>query len=163
MPQRPLGRDVFWWAERVHLVEQPVDTRLGRRLQRGREQVLGTSWRAVRARGITLRPRALRANGSTVAFADGSGVDVDAVLWATGYRSDYSWIDVPEAVEEGRVVHDRGVSAVPGLYFLGLPWQHSRGSALLGFVERDAAWLSVRLDARRRHRSPVLEPVPANV
>jgi putative flavoprotein involved in K+ transport len=38
----------------------------------------------------------------------------------------------------GRVEHRRGVTAVPGLYFLGLPWQHTRGSALLGWVKHDA-------------------------
>ena len=42
----------------------------------------------------------------------------------------------------GKVVHRRGVTDVPGLYFLGLSWQHTRGSALLGFVHDDAAYLA---------------------
>jgi len=49
------------------------------------------------------------------------------VLWATGYRSDYSWISIPDVVRDDRVEHRRGVTQVPGLYFLGLPWQHTRG------------------------------------
>jgi putative flavoprotein involved in K+ transport len=49
---------------------------------------------------------------------------------------------------DGRIVHQRGATEVPGLYFLGLPWQHSRGSALLGFVQHDAAFLADRLAAR---------------
>ncbi|HEX6673901.1 MAG TPA: hypothetical protein VF486_02595 [Actinomycetes bacterium] len=64
------------------------------------------------------------------------------MVWATGYRSDYSWIRVPGVVTDGRVVHRRGVTNVPGLYFLGLSWQHTRGSALLGFVDADAAHLA---------------------
>jgi putative flavoprotein involved in K+ transport len=56
-----------------------------------------------------------------------------------GDRIDHSWIDVPGVLREGRVLHTRGVTEVPGLYFLGLPWQHTRGSALLGFVADDAA------------------------
>jgi hypothetical protein len=56
------------------------------------------------------------------------------VLWATGYRSDYSWISIPDVVRDGRVEHRRGVTQVPGLYFLDLPWQHTRGSALAGFA-----------------------------
>jgi putative flavoprotein involved in K+ transport len=67
------------------------------------------------------------------------------VVWATGYRSDYAWIHVPGVVREGHVVHRRGVTEVPGLYFLGLSWQHTRGSALLGFVNDDAAYLADRI------------------
>jgi hypothetical protein len=46
---------------------------------------------------------------------------------------------------DGRVVHRRGVTDVPGLYFLGLSWQHTRGSALLGFVKDDTAYLADRI------------------
>ena len=82
-------------------------------------------------------------SGQTASFADGSSVDVDSVVWATGFRPDYTWIDAP-AVTDGAGIpnHDGGRSlAVPGLWFLGLPWQRTRGSALLGFVQRDAAHL----------------------
>jgi putative flavoprotein involved in K+ transport len=48
-------------------------------------------------------------------------------------------------VREGQVVHRRGMTEVPGLYFLGLSWQHTRGSALLGFVNDDAAYLADRI------------------
>jgi putative flavoprotein involved in K+ transport len=68
-----------------------------------------------------------------------------SVIWATGFRSDYSWIDIPGVVADGQVRHERGATHVPGLYFLGLPWQHTRGSALLGFVKEDAAWLAEQL------------------
>jgi putative flavoprotein involved in K+ transport len=67
------------------------------------------------------------------------------VVWATGYRSDYSWLHVPGVVIDGDVRHTNGVTDVPGLYFLGLPWQTCRGSALLGFVGADAATLSARM------------------
>jgi putative flavoprotein involved in K+ transport len=53
-------------------------------------------------------------------------------------------------VREGHVVHRRGVAEVPGLYFLGLSWQHTRGSALLGFVNDDAAYLADQIQAHRR-------------
>lgn len=77
--------------------------------------------------------------GRTVQFDDGTSRQVDVVVWATGYRPDHTWIDVPGVVRDGRVAHSRGVTDVPGLYFLGLSWQHTRGSALLGFVADDAA------------------------
>jgi putative flavoprotein involved in K+ transport len=54
----------------------------------------------------------------------------------------------------GRLVHRRGVTASPGLYFLGLPWQHTRGSALLGFVQHDAAWLAHQILDRKGRDQP---------
>ena len=80
-----------------------------------------------------------------VRFADGGTLEGRTVIWATGFRSDYSWIHVPGVFTDGRVVHRRGVTEVPGLYFLGLSWQHTRGSALLGFVNDDAAYLADRI------------------
>jgi putative flavoprotein involved in K+ transport len=53
-------------------------------------------------------------------------------------------------VREGHVVHRRGATGVPGLYFLGLSWQHTRGSALLGFVNDDAAYLADRIATGQR-------------
>jgi glycine/D-amino acid oxidase-like deaminating enzyme len=63
-------------------------------------------------------------------------------IWATGYRPDYSWISIPGVTRDGQVIHRRGVTEIPGLYCLGLSWQHTRGSALLGFVHEDAAYLA---------------------
>ncbi len=93
------------------------------------------------------------ASGRTVTFDDGTATDVAAVVWATGFRPDHGWLDVPGAVVDGAPAHARGVSPVPGLFFLGLPWQHTRGSALLGFVQEDAAWLAERL--QEAHASEV--------
>jgi putative flavoprotein involved in K+ transport len=67
------------------------------------------------------------------------------VIWATGYRPDYSWMELPVTDDDGRLRHRRGVTEVPGLYFLGLSWQHTRGSALLGFVADDAAFIAGQL------------------
>lgn len=141
VPQRPLGRELFWWLDRSGVLRLPTSSRLAHRVH-GRELAVGTSWRRLRDLGIRLRGRAVTASGTSVHLADGTSVEAAAVLWATGYRPDFSWIDVPGALAGGRPVHRRGVSAVPGLAFLGLPWQRTRGSALLGFVGADAAWLA---------------------
>jgi putative flavoprotein involved in K+ transport len=87
------------------------------------------------------------------------GPDVDAVVRATGYRPDHTRLDVPDAMVDGQVVQHRGMSVAPGLYFLGLPRQHSRGSALLGFVQRDAAWLADRPGTDRSARPTVVAPI----
>ena len=80
-------------------------------------------------------------------FEDGSELEVDAVIWATGYRPDYSWIKLPIFDDDGRLRHRRGVTDVPGLYFLGLTWQHTRGSALIGWVKDDAEFIAERIAA----------------
>jgi putative flavoprotein involved in K+ transport len=77
-------------------------------------------------------------------------VEADAVIWATGYQPDYSWMRVPVVDGDGRVRHRRGVTDHPGLYVLGLAWQHTRGSALLGLVADDARYLSEQVVARAR-------------
>jgi putative flavoprotein involved in K+ transport len=149
IPQRPLGRDVWSWATALRLDKVTADSRLGKRLA-GRDQVIGPGPRRLaRRHGIRIRPRAASAAGRTVTFADGSAADFDAVVWATGFAADHSWIDIPEAKDgHGRILHQRGVTPSPGLYMLGLTWQHTRGSALLGWVGSDAAFLAGQI-ARR--------------
>ena len=148
LPQRLAGRDLFWWLTRLGLLRVTVDSRPGRRMSR-RDFVIGSNRRRLEKAGARLRPRLVDAEGRTVRFADHSLLeDVSVVVWATGYRSDYAWIHIPGVVREGHVVHRRGVTQVPGLYFLGLSWQHTRGSALLGFVDEDAAYLAGRMDRR---------------
>jgi putative flavoprotein involved in K+ transport len=143
IPQRPLGRDIWKWATALRLDQVTADSRLGSRLA-GRDQVIGPGPRRLaRRHGIRLRARAASAAGRTVTFADASAADFDAVVWATGFRTDYTWIEIPGLTDEqGRIVHTRGVTRSPGLYVLGLTWQHTRGSALLGWVGNDAAFLA---------------------
>jgi putative flavoprotein involved in K+ transport len=154
LPQRLLGKDLFWWLTRFGLMRVPAHTRLGRRVQARGEFVIGTNRRQLTRNRVTFRPRLVDADGRTVRFADGSTRDVAVVIWATGYRSDYSWIHIPHLIEEGRVTHRRGITHIPGLYFLGLSWQHTRGSALLGFVNNDATHLAEHITAHHRTTAP---------
>lgn len=74
------------------------------------------------------------------------GFAPSVVVWSTGYRRHYSWIDIPGALDARSLpIHRRGISPIPGLGYAGLPWQHTRGSALLGSVGRDAEYLVARL------------------
>ncbi|WP_138735344.1 flavin-containing monooxygenase [Modestobacter excelsi] len=144
LPQRLLGRDLFWWLTRSGLMRVPADSRLGRRMQ-AQETLIGTSRRGLQRAGVRIRPRLVDAAGHTLRFADGTSLEASVVVWATGYRFDHSWIDVPGVLRDGRVLHTRGTTGAPGLYFLGLPWQHTRGSALLGFVAGDAACIAAHV------------------
>ena len=142
LPQRILGRDLFWYLEKTGLIRRSTDTRIGRRLE-GRDTLIGSNPRTLRKRHeVRLHPRAIEASGGTIRFSDGSELDANAVIWATGFRHDHAWIDAPIFDDQHRVVHRRGVTDSPGLYFLGLSWQHTRGSALIGWVGDDAAYIA---------------------
>ena len=164
VPQRILGRDLFWWLTRTGLIKMPSTSPLARRLRTRGDLVIGTSRTKVASLGVQLRPRVVDADLTGVTFADGSRLAPAAVIWATGFTPDFSWIDIPTAFAQTATaeasgsstsprgalpIHARGISPVDGLHFLGLPWQHTRGSALLGFVKDDAAWLAERLHTRR--------------
>jgi putative flavoprotein involved in K+ transport len=141
LPQRLFGRDLFTFLTATGLMAKSVETKLGRRLS-GRDALIGSSPRAIRRRGVHVRPRATSAAGPTVTFADESTLNPRTVIWATGFGLDHSYIEAPVFRDDGSVRHTRGVTTAPGLYFLGMPWQYTRGSALLGFVKDDAQYLA---------------------
>jgi putative flavoprotein involved in K+ transport len=148
LPQRLLGRDLFWYLDTTGLIRKPKDSLIGRRAE-GRDTLIGSSPRSIRDRGVKLHPRAVDAAGSTVTFEDGTTLDAGAVLWATGFGIDHSFVDVPVFDDRGHLVHRRGVTESPGLYFLGLSWQHTRGSALIGWVKDDAEFLGRQISSHQ--------------
>jgi putative flavoprotein involved in K+ transport len=82
-------------------------------------------------------------------LADGTVLDVANVVWATGYRPDYSVIAAPVVGEDGWPVEERGVSpTLPGLYFLGVPFQYAFSSMLVAGAGRDAMYVVDRIAER---------------
>lgn len=155
--RRPLGTipglflEEWAWAL-VDRFYMPIntDTALGRMLSRRQEPVFGVNLgQLARQRDLTLKPKASAAEGAEVRFADGSAQRVTNVIWATGYRHDFSWVALNVFDDAGRPCHHRGVTSAPGLYFLGLEWLYTRGSALIGWVERDAAYLVEQIITQR--------------
>ncbi len=82
---------------------------------------------------------------------------ISSIIWATGFAVDYSWLKVDAFDEKGKPKHQRGVSAEPGIYFLGLPWQSRRGSSFIWGVWHDAKHLADHISTQRKYlayRSP---------
>jgi putative flavoprotein involved in K+ transport len=152
LPQRWLGRDIFWWFSRLGSMRLSRDSRLGRRIA-AQNPVIGTDVAGL-LRRVNRVGRVIDADGDEVLLADGGRRRVDAVVWATGFRPHYPWLEVPVLDPSGAPVHHQGVTDWPGLYFLGLPWQRARGSAVLGWVGRDAEVLAARLAEDRRLVAP---------
>jgi putative flavoprotein involved in K+ transport len=74
---------------------------------------------------------------------------ITSVVWATGFGYEFDWIDLPVFVADGNPVHRRGVTAVPGVYFLGLRWLHKLKSSFLHGLGEDAAYLAEYITSGR--------------
>jgi putative flavoprotein involved in K+ transport len=83
--------------------------------------------------------------------------NISAVVWCVGFRTDFSWIEEPIFDERGYPGHERGVTAIAGLYFLGLPWQYTWGSGRFSGVARDAAYLTQQIAALLANARPESE------
>lgn len=145
LPQRLAGRDIFDWLTRSRFMDLTIDSRLGRRLAARGDVLVGTRPRDLGAIGVRVSGRAVTAGDHEVTLDGGHRLEPDAVIWATGYRPDHTWLPTPALRPDGLPCHRRGLTPVPGLAVLGLPWLHTRGSALLGWVGHDAAWIADRL------------------
>jgi putative flavoprotein involved in K+ transport len=126
---------------------------IGRQVRRFGIPIIGTELKqALESGKVTLRPAATSLSGGTVGFSDGSKGEYAAVIWCTGFRSSLGWIDIPGAVNpNGSPAHQFGISPVPGLYYLGLHWQRSLASALIGGVAKDARFI---VQTARQHLAP---------
>ncbi len=76
--------------------------------------------------------------------------NIRTIIWCTGYQSDFRWIEVPVFDGKGHPGHDRGVTNVQGLYFLGLPWLYTWGSGRFSGIARDANYLADYIVARKQ-------------
>ena len=76
---------------------------------------------------------------------------ITSIVWATGFAVDYSWLRVDAFDEDGKPKHQRGVSAEPGVYFLGLPWQSRRGSSFIWGVWHDAKFLADQISTQHKY------------
>jgi putative flavoprotein involved in K+ transport len=98
------------------------------------------------AAGVRVVPRVTAVRDGRPVFGDGTTCDVSSVIWCTGYRNDFGWIDLPAFDDDGEPVHDRGVvESIPGLYFLGLEFLYAEASATLPGIGRDARYVTKRM------------------
>lgn len=79
---------------------------------------------------------------------DLQAADIGTVIWSTGYTSDFSWIAAPVFDAQGYPIHQRGISAIAGLYFVGLPWLYTWGSARFSGIARDASHIADHIASR---------------
>ncbi|WMN15417.1 NAD(P)/FAD-dependent oxidoreductase [Pseudomonas piscis] len=88
---------------------------------------------------------------------------ITSIIWATGYAVDFSWLQVDTFSEQGKPLHQRGVSREPGIYFLGLPWLSRRGSSFIWGVWHDARHIADHIATQRKYQAYGSEPAGSSV
>ncbi len=144
LPLRVLGKSIFKWLQFFRLLYAGIDTKRGQWFKRQRDPIFGHKLKQFIAEGkIHIKSRVIAVNGNEVSFYDQTKEVYDAVIWATGFTPNYDWIEIEGAIaSNGHPIHERGISPEQGLYYIGLPWQYQRGSALICGVGRDAEYLA---------------------
>jgi putative flavoprotein involved in K+ transport len=144
LPQDIGNKSIFWYFEKLGIYKAPHHSLIGKRLKNRPDPIFGKELKTlIKHKKIKLKPRAVSTDHDFVIFQDNSKVLPDNIIWATGFAPDYQWIEIPEIFSpDGWPNHTRGVTNRKGLYFLGLPWQYSRSSALIHGVGIDARYLS---------------------
>ncbi|GAB1532859.1 MULTISPECIES: flavin-containing monooxygenase [Brevibacillus] len=145
LPNFIFGKPIFDYMKTFGLLDAPHSTWIGKKMRSSPDPIFGYKNQVrelSRSGALRLVSRTVQVNGRTVYFSDGTEATVNNVLWATGFRPNYDWLSIPDVLDsKGRPIHLRGITKVPGLSFLGLPWQHTRASALMGGVGKDALYL----------------------
>lgn len=147
LPLQILGKSIFYWLEKLQLLYAGTNTIRGRWFRKRNDPIFGKDLKQrIKKQRIKLKPRVTEVNRNQVTFSDGSKLKVSQIIWATGFVPSYDMIRINGAIDErGEPIHQRGISPIGGLYYIGLPWQHSRGSALVCGVGRDAMFLADEL------------------
>ncbi|NMP15836.1 NAD(P)/FAD-dependent oxidoreductase [Thalassotalea sp. Y01] len=143
LPQQFLGKTLWWWLKSFGILSLNKYSYLGRQIKKRMQPVIGTNVKALLSKSnVTTLPRITAAQNNRLDFEGESIADIKNIIWATGYKPDYRWLGNIEFDETGYPVNYRGVGECAGMYFIGLPWMHTRGSATLGGVAKDAEYLS---------------------
>ena len=150
LPTSVLGVDLYWWLWLTGVLNASADSRVARHVQRRGDAIIGRELQeqAQTGRIAVVQHRVVAAEDDVLTLADGTGLRVSSVLWCTGFRPDTRWLDVPGATgPDGVPVHTRGASPVPGLHWMGLPWQTRLNSSIIDGVDRDARAIARRVRA----------------
>jgi putative flavoprotein involved in K+ transport len=144
MPLKLLGLSIFWYFDKLGFLQADITTNKGAWLQKQNEKVYGMELKELlRQNKVIKKPRVISSKtGMEIYFGDESSVTVQNIVWATGFRPNFSWVHIDGAIDTlGQPYHRKGVSPITDLFFLGLPWLTCRGSALLGWIGKDAKTL----------------------
>ena len=150
-----LGFRVFRFVgHHVLTVGNPIGRKLRPKLSVTGDPLIRTRLKDLAAAGVESAPRVVGVRDGMPVLEDDRVVDAANVVWCTGFRTDFGWIDLPVFGDDGQPVHHRGVvGSEPGLYFVGLVFQYSLSSDVLPGRGRDAGYIAKHIDEHLGERS----------
>lgn len=142
IPQQILGKTLWWWFDKLGVLSVSKYSWIGKKLSKTMQPIIGTDVQGIlKMSNVTRVERTTDANENEIIFGDKAIKGIKNIIWATGFRPNFSWIKNIQLDEDGYPKNYRGVSDMKGLYYIGLPWMYTRGSATLGGVAKDADYL----------------------
>ncbi|OUS00766.1 potassium transporter Trk [Flavobacteriales bacterium 33_180_T64] len=143
IPQEILGKTLWWWFKKIGFLSVSKFSYIGKKLSKGGQPIIGTDVKSLlKKQNVICVGRTLGANEIELHFEEGHYKNIKNIVWATGFKPNFEWIEGVTLNDYKYPKNFRGISDVKGLYFLGLPWLYTRGSATLGGVKKDAKFLS---------------------
>lgn len=142
LPQEFLGKTLWWWFSRVGFLTAHKYSWIGKKISKGLQPVIGTDVKALFNKdNVTCLGRTLDADNADIIFEKDTISSIKNIIWATGFKPNFNWIEGVVLDDSQYPKNYRGVSDIEGIYFLGIPWLYTRGSATLGGVKKDAKYL----------------------
>jgi putative flavoprotein involved in K+ transport len=151
---RMLFRGLFFAGTHILTVDTPPGRKMRTEVRHGGAPLLRYRRSDLRRAGVErVLERTVGVQDGLPVLDGGRVLDVRNVVWCTGFRPDFSWMNLPlEIGEDGYPVQYRGASTTPGLYFVGLPFLHSFASMLIGGADRDTERVAEQIAAGARRR-----------
>ena len=148
---RPGFRVVRFMGHRVLTRRTPLGRKVASKMLTKADPLIRRRVKDVEGAGVVRVPRVTGVENGMPVLADGRVLEVENVIWCTGFRANFSWIDLPIFDETGEPIHERGVvTKEPGLYFVGLIFQYSFSSDALPSRSRDAGYVAKHIASGRR-------------
>jgi putative flavoprotein involved in K+ transport len=143
---------LYWWfVHRVLTVRTPLGRLVKKKILNSGGPLIRISFDDLKAAGVTPLPRVACVREGQPQLQDGRVITPDSILWATGFKPDFSWIRMDVTDDSGWPKTRRGVSeTIDRLYFAGMPFQYGLTSGLVGGVGRDAAFIARHIHMRSR-------------
>ena len=146
IPQQILGKTLWWWFTLIGFLSFTKYSWIGKKISSLPQPIIGTDVKEILSReNVIPSGRTNDAHKEAIVFENSKISTIKNIVWATGYRPNFDWIEGLTKDAQGYPENYRGKSSMEGLYFIGLPWMHTRGSATLGGVAKDASFLAKNL------------------
>lgn len=145
----------------VLTLRTPIGRKLRPRFQTLAAPLIRVKLKDLVTAGVEQVPRTLGVRDGHPEVEGGRILDVSNVIWCTGFRYDFGWIDLPIVGEDGQPIHRRGVvESEPGLFFVGLRFQYAESSDVLPGVGRDAEYVAKHIARSRTNGGPAMRETP---